>query len=376
MKLLIVDDEVQIREGLSEGIEWAALGFDEVLIAENGVEAFALFQAHRPEIIITDIRMPGMDGLELSKRVREMSDFVKIIILSGHSDFTYAKEAIQIRVNDFELKPVKISNLLALVARLMKEYEAERLKARNQQEAAVISYLEAAMRGEKTGPAEFTHFYVTRDKQLKLCIQNVEIDQAKAIIEAEFQMHAPALDGEMLPQAHSLCLDLMTILIRTLDERNVEIGGLMDGSALARIGELTRLSEYREWIVELYSLVLGRLAPNGTMLQSPVIRNATAYIKDHYSEDLSVDGLARKFGLTPNYFSHLFKKEVGVRFSEYINKCRIEEAKRLLKEPHLMAYEVTGLVGFQDYKYFFKVFKKMEGCSPSDYRKSIVFKES
>src|SRR5665647_275696 len=115
MKLLIVDDDLQIRTGLKEGIDWGKLEIDEVFIAENGIEAINLYEENLPQIVITDIRMPGLDGLELSREIRKFSEATKIIIISGYSEFEYAKKALQLGVTDYLLKPVKIAELKKLV---------------------------------------------------------------------------------------------------------------------------------------------------------------------------------------------------------------------------------------------------------------------
>ena len=115
MKILIVDDEFQIRSGLQQGIDWKQLGIREVLVADNGISALQLFKQYHPEIIITDIRMPRMDGLALIKAVRQLSAECKIIILSGYSEFEYVRKAMQYGVIDYELKPVNIKHLLHLV---------------------------------------------------------------------------------------------------------------------------------------------------------------------------------------------------------------------------------------------------------------------
>ncbi|MCU6797801.1 response regulator [Paenibacillus sp. WQ 127069] len=126
MKMLIVDDEIQIRTGLQEGMNWKSLGLNEVYIADNGVTALQLFKQHNPEIIITDIRMPRMDGLALIKSVRDLSSSCKFIILSGYSEFEYAKEALQYGVIDYELKPVNIKRLLNLVKKAIETIDKEK----------------------------------------------------------------------------------------------------------------------------------------------------------------------------------------------------------------------------------------------------------
>lgn len=116
MKLLIADDEENIRMGLKEVINWKSLGLEEIFAAADGIEALEVFKEHLPEIVITDVRMPGMDGLELSEKIKEISPSVHIIILSGYSEFEYAKKAMKLGVADYELKPVNIKELTGLVA--------------------------------------------------------------------------------------------------------------------------------------------------------------------------------------------------------------------------------------------------------------------
>lgn len=130
MKLLIVDDELQIRTGLAEEINWFDLGIEKTYIAENGIDAVELCETHHPEIIITDIRMPGIDGLELSRQVTELYNPVNIIILTGYSDFEYAKEAIKFGALAYLLKPVNIKELTDIVIKSIEsiKYELELFK--------------------------------------------------------------------------------------------------------------------------------------------------------------------------------------------------------------------------------------------------------
>ena len=121
VKLLIADDDLQIRIGLKEGIDWGILKINEVLVAKNGIEALKLYEENLPQIVITDIRMPGLDGLELSREIRKFSELTKIIIISGYSEFEYAKRAIHLGVADYLLKPVKIAQLRKLIVSIRDE---------------------------------------------------------------------------------------------------------------------------------------------------------------------------------------------------------------------------------------------------------------
>lgn len=126
MKLLIVDDEIQIRTGLAEGIDWEEVGVSEVETSENGIEALEYCQINQPEIVLTDICMPGLSGLELGKQIVEMYAPVKVIILSGYSEFEYAKEAVRLGAFDYLLKPIHIPDLMKCVIQAQKAIEKER----------------------------------------------------------------------------------------------------------------------------------------------------------------------------------------------------------------------------------------------------------
>jgi two-component system, response regulator YesN len=109
--VLIVDDEEDIREGLKTIIDWEKEGFKIAGLAENGVQALEFYKNNKPELIITDIKMPGMDGLEFVRQLRAFDSEVKILIISGYNDFSYAKKAMKYGVNSYLLKPVDIEEL-------------------------------------------------------------------------------------------------------------------------------------------------------------------------------------------------------------------------------------------------------------------------
>ncbi len=133
MKLLIADDEMQIRTGLAEGVDWAFVGIEQVLVAQNGLEALELCKKHSPELILTDIRMPGLNGLELSKQAFELLPFVEVIIMSGYSDFEFAQTGIEIGVSAYLLKPINIPDLMKTVS-----IARGRVQEKREQESAVL----------------------------------------------------------------------------------------------------------------------------------------------------------------------------------------------------------------------------------------------
>lgn len=130
-KVLIVDDEPRIRDGLSTLIEWGELGFVVVDKAANGIEAMNKYKSLEPDLIIADIRMPEMNGLELVRAIRSAGGAMHVLILSGYADFEYAKQAMTLRIDGYLLKPVDedelIDYLLKLKKELDQEYELKRL---------------------------------------------------------------------------------------------------------------------------------------------------------------------------------------------------------------------------------------------------------
>lgn len=124
-RVLLVDDETLITEGLSILINWKELGFSEIDTASDGEEALAIIKNKSYHLIITDIRMPGLNGLALIKALRVENPSTKIVILSGYSDFSYAREAMQYRVKDYLLKPISKDEITDVVINTINELDEE-----------------------------------------------------------------------------------------------------------------------------------------------------------------------------------------------------------------------------------------------------------
>ena len=129
-KIIIVDDEEEIRLGIIKKIDWKSYGFQIIGEAENGQEALEKAEKLQPDIIMTDIRMPFMDGLELGKKLSEVMPSSKIIVFSGCDDFEYAQKAIRLNVIEYVLKPINSVELIEMLKRLKimldKEYNEKR----------------------------------------------------------------------------------------------------------------------------------------------------------------------------------------------------------------------------------------------------------
>ncbi|WP_046173641.1 response regulator [Domibacillus indicus] len=151
-KIFLVDDEVTIREGIGNGIDWAREGFVYCGDASDGELALPLIERYRPDIVITDIKMPFMNGLELSRILRDKMPSVKTIILSGHDEFEYAREAMRAQVAEYCLKPVSSQDLTSILKKVSLKIEEEQMNNRR------VSDLEnQVLKNTRTSKNTFLH---------------------------------------------------------------------------------------------------------------------------------------------------------------------------------------------------------------------------
>ena len=126
IKVFLVEDEMVIRNGIVKSINWEKEGYRLVGEASDGELAYPMILKEKPDILLTDIKMPFMDGLELSRLVKQELPDTKILIFSGYDEFEYAKEAIRIGVTEYLLKPVSSAQLLEVMRRISKQIEQDR----------------------------------------------------------------------------------------------------------------------------------------------------------------------------------------------------------------------------------------------------------
>ncbi len=130
-RILIVDDEKMIRMGIKNAMPWEQMQIAEVYTASSAKEAAALIGEHRPQIMITDISMAEMSGLELVGQIREQDADMRVIVLTGYDRFEYARQALQLQVHDFLLKPIDEMELQKSILAQVEWLESKRIKEEN-----------------------------------------------------------------------------------------------------------------------------------------------------------------------------------------------------------------------------------------------------
>ena len=123
--VLLVDDEEEVLQVIMKKLSWAQMGFEIAGYARNGIEALELAEELQPDVVMTDIKMPYMDGLTLCKKLKEQYPNIKVIIFSGFDEFEYAKEAIKIEAEEYILKPVDSNELRELFERMKDKLDKE-----------------------------------------------------------------------------------------------------------------------------------------------------------------------------------------------------------------------------------------------------------
>jgi len=130
-RILLADDEEEVRKGIIRKINWEQAGFEVAGDAENGQDALEKIEQLKPDVAMIDIRMPYMDGLELSEKIRQRYPSMKILIFSGYDDFEYAKQAIKLKVTEYILKPVNVEELTEILNRVRESLDEEIRQRRN-----------------------------------------------------------------------------------------------------------------------------------------------------------------------------------------------------------------------------------------------------
>lgn len=261
IKVVVVEDEMIVRKGIISTTNWNKYDCEVIGEASNGREGITIVQKLEPDIVITDVRMPGLDGIEMIKQLVQLLD-LEYIVISGYSEFEYAKQAVKLGVTDYLLKPVDDEELYQALANAIK-------RVRN-----------------------------------KLRYKKIE---------------------------------------EAMDKTNE-----------------SKIMLFKQYFLDDY-----------TSSKEHYIVEAIKYIRHHWKEDIKIKDVAEHLALSESYLSRLFKKETKYTLIEYLTNYRIQRAIELLQDPNVRIYEVAGLVGYRDSRYFSSIFKKLVGVTPTEFKDKL-----
>lgn len=505
MKILIVEDEIRIREGLEKLLGKLRPEYEIVGRAENGVEGLALCKSEQPDIILTDVKMPQMDGLKMLTAISDAGIRTKAIVLSAYSEFEYARCAMKLGVTEYLLKPIAINDFSQALGNVEQQIAREKLEKpeqvgtleqvlrdmlddRMEISPGVLEYLEKNYAIKKdqsfigicvylgsryeqeleSVKRQLKHVFSTYEgvsycilempfqKSLILVVYhyedshdlerwvqhqllcqpaghvsigwieisgiekmaegmrrlypymdwNISLDEDVVIsypkitrvqtvpciypveLESQMKIAVCASDagklGELIEKFHQRFSDGKIYAPKEVKECYVRflwavIGiakevNLIDYQQLPqqRLLEEIMNARTRGELMEVAQFVAGKLcfdkAEEETMHLT--VKRAKSMIHEFYQTGITLDEIASKLHITPEYLGTQFHREVGVNFSTYLRNYRIGKAKELLCGTTLKLYEIAERVGYADPKYFSKVFREATGMLPAEYRKT------
>ncbi len=354
-KLMLVDDEKLILDGLKYILDWNGMGVKIVHEAKNGKEALDKFKEEPVDIIITDINMPIISGLDLISEIKKINNTVRFIVLSGYDEFSYAQKAIGLGVDNYILKPIDDIELEKTIKGICKN-KMELEKSNNLEEQLNKLLINGSSNDEKYKKLSFEEEI---DKLHKLIMEK---DRLKIIEYLEI-----LFDKNELSTKNIFDLSVKIFLLMDKISYEFKINNVVEDSLISNIIKLfnEKSRENIKYFIILEVDNLLKIMNANTEKFSPVIQQIVRKVKDYYYKDLSLKVLAKDFNINSSYLGQLFTKEVGMSFSDYLNKEKNSKAKELILNTNMKINDIAKQVGYADTSYFYRKFKKYYGVSPA-----------
>lgn len=331
---LVVDDVALIRDAICFDIkkEYPML---QIITAANGLEALKKMEQVKVDCLLTDIKMPGCDGLELIRILREERGYQNpIIILSGYSEFEYARKALHYSVMDYLLKPIEADKLTSQI-----RWALELIKGKRED---IILNLEQMRR-------------------MNQYLQSQDINALAGFLEKETENI-----GNNYFRAGSGMIRLIATEISRV--YNLSIKEVIEKVDIS-LDESLAVQEKNVLIRMMMNKIIEFLKEKNLYKEEiGLTEQVKHYIDKNYEKNIKVKELAEQYHVNYTYLSTLFAKETGEGLSAYLTGVRMNSAKQLLRESKLSINDIAKAVGYEDLQYFYRVFKKITGSTPAEYK--------
>lgn len=396
-KLLIADDESLEREALRLFAAESGLELEPVIECGTGTDAVRLCLLERPDIVVLDINMPGLGGLEVLEKIRVADRRLKVIISSAFNYFEYAKKAMQLGAMDFLVKPVKQSVLTQALTRAVDELDAE--------QSADDKFSRMSEMFESIGSRmAFELAAGIISGETAYCLETSGIGTPPT--GAAYYFKASGANGIAASELARELKDLLSFLDVSV------LWGIRDERILFLVFPNDRAGNDALFarIRELMASVLNEDGGQGKVGMGNVFRTleevqascrqarneagepeedrpckegqddvcirdapetvnrVRAFIEEHYGRKIGLDDIADSVGCSKFHICRIFKHSTGSTIVDYLTSRRMEKAKELLKASNGSIKQISALVGYTDPNYFTWTFKKSEGVSPVKYR--------
>lgn len=393
-KILIADDEDLERKSLRLFFE---RNFPELQLlpdAINGAEVVERVLHQKPDILILDIEMPGLNGLEALRIIRQANSSIKVIVKTAYSKFSYAKEALNLHVDYFLLKPVKKEEMKDCIEQLLKQLPGTVTAKHDTSSENPISKIALL--------SSIIHNWAEKE-QIYNYVQNLNLSFASGFVILTAFPNINSIDTAKL----------VALLMQNLSVISDYVVGSFENGILPIMffySEKISEDEYQKIRQELSSLIYSWVSDafsttpvisSGELVHTDItliqksyqsalkqikalpnysiadtkgnesLKKALTYIHEYYYEDLSLERVADYSRLNPSYLSHLFKDTMHKNYTDYLNEYRITQAIRLMQDGIINVNELAERVGYAYPSYFCKLFKKYTGHTISNFKKDL-----
>ena len=402
-QILIVDDEPHVVDTIRGILEQEPEVDLELHTAFRGQQALKLCQQYPISLLITDIRMPDMSGLELARQVRQLTPDCNVILLTAYSDFTYAYEGIQLHASDYILKTEDKQIIRSRIFKILGTMEQE-LRHR--------SWLESARESNPISDRLCKKLLMpqrsSQQEEAFTLLGFRETGFPLLLMTAKAPSHIP-IQADILQKSLMRCLsgrithlcastisENVCSLVLSLDPKGHAITGTWLMVTMERIQALYTATTQAECAI-LYSYPIDNLDQlsgkyqiaaryleaerfdacvkviSDVKKESPLvtIHFVKRYVKEHLNQDLSLSQISVVTGYNPTYLSRLFKEQTGETLNRYISRKRMEYIARLMRDPQISMQQIMDAAGFSTRSYFNQFVKKETGLTPKQYRMQL-----
>lgn len=349
-KMVVIDDEYIVVEGLKAMIAREKLDYDIVGFAYDGITALQVIRETEPDVVITDIRIPGLDGLSLIEETKEFLPNTAFIVISGYNEFEYARRALSLGVKGYIDKPITIEKVTAVLAKVESEFEKNEQVVLEEQEkqAARQSY----------------------NSHIDLLIHSIIKEQAESVKQEALHILKEIKKQNITSQEYKgECFKFICVALGVFLEQRKQY----ERENLASYQDMEELETYEEidaYVKDVIDKIAEKIDSNKSGSSHRTILQLLDYINEHYNKDIGLNELADMVNMNPAYLSILFKDEVGMSYIKYLTQIRLNHAKELLLEGYKVT-KISEMVGYNNYHYFCNIFKKNIGQKPNEYKGCI-----
>lgn len=371
-RVFMVDDEPSVIEGLKIMIPWEEFDFELCGEASNGQEALIKIEKLHPHLIITDICMPGINGLELIYKVQELDSETEFVILSGYADFAYVQEAMRHKVMDYLLKPLDQEEIISILLKIKNKLESKFLTLYGFSKSDIETFksrrtllegFDADNRGsEETGDV-WKAVSENFDEELTTAINLMNYEDAMRLINELFDFFTTkAINiSDALIMVNSCVYHILLLAYR----RNIKINTILPSGT----GSELDFEKLKNYITDILSQIINLMLEERKKNSKSYLYEVKTYIENNYTRELSVAQLAEMVFMEAGYLGDAFNKQFGYSISEFQHRLRIEKATDLIETTDLKLSEISATVGYNNYNNFFSHFVRITEKKPTQYQR-------